>query len=69
MSPTLSALRVYATANTAPRDAVACRPTHPLDFAPTALQPLIRSNGVTDRRRKEGEDGALVWSLPRNDVS
>ena len=25
----------------------------PLDFAPTALQPLIRHNGVTDRRRWE----------------
>ena len=48
-SPTRSALRVYRE----PR-AAACRPTHPLDFAPTALQPLIRRNGVTDRRRWEG---------------
>ena len=31
----------------------ACRPDAPLDFAPTALQPLIRHNGETDRRRWE----------------
>ena len=47
-SPTRSALRVYRE-----HRAAACRPTHPLDFAPTALQPLIRRNGVTDRRRWE----------------
>ena len=48
-SPTLSALRVYREHRAAgrrglPHDA-------PLDFAPAALQPLIRRDSVTDRRR------------------
>ena len=42
-SPTLSALR----------NAAASRPTHRSTVAPTALHPLIRGNGVTDRRRWE----------------
>ncbi len=50
-SPTLAALRAYREHRAAgrrglPRDA-------PLDFAPKALQPLIRHDGVTDRRRWE----------------
>ena len=51
MSPTLSALRVYREHRAAGRRSLP--PDAPLDFAPTALQPLIRSNGVTDRRRWE----------------
>ena len=50
-SPTLSALRAYREHRAAGRRGV---PPHaPLDFAPAALQPLIRHNGVTDRRRWE----------------
>ena len=48
-SPTLAALRVYREHRAAGRRGVP--PDAPLDFAPTALQPLIRHNGVTDRRR------------------
>ncbi len=48
-SPTLSALRAYREHRAAGRRGV---PPHaPLDFAPAALQPLIRHDGVTDRRR------------------
>ena len=50
-SPTLSALRAYRE-----HRAAGCRGLPPdvsLDFAPPALQPLIRRNGVTDRRRCE----------------
>ena len=46
-SPTLSELRAYRERRGLPPDA-------PLDFAhfaPMVLQPLIRHNGVTDRRR------------------
>ena len=50
-SPTLAALRVYREHRAAGRRGVP--PDAPLDFAPTALQPLIRHNGVTDRRRWE----------------
>ena len=50
-SPTLSALRAYHE-----HRAAGCRgvpPDAPLDFTPAALQPLIRQDGVTDRRRWE----------------
>ena len=50
-SPTLAALRVYREHRAAGRRGVP--PDAPLDFAPTALQPLIRHDGVTDRRRWE----------------
>ena len=50
-SPTLSALRVYREHRAAGRRGVP--PDAPLDFAPAALQPLIRRDGVTDRRRWE----------------
>ena len=46
-SPTLAALRVYREHRAAGRRSL------PLDFAPTALEPLIRRNGVIDRRRWE----------------
>ena len=50
-SPTLAALRAYREHRAAGRRGV---PPHaPLDFAPAALQPLIRHDGVTDRRRWE----------------
>ena len=50
-SATLSALRAYCEHREAGRRGV---PPHaPLDFAPAALQPLIRHDGVTDRRRWE----------------
>ena len=50
-SPTLSALRAYREHRAAGRRGA---PPHaPLDFAPAALQPLIRHDGVTDRRRWE----------------
>ena len=52
VSPTLSALRVYREHRAAGRRGLPS--DAPLDFAPTALQPLIRRNGVTDpsvRRR------------------
>ena len=43
------ALRAYREHHAAGRRGV---PPHaPLDFAPAALQPLIRHDGVTDRRR------------------
>ena len=51
VSPTLSALRVYRDHRAAGRRGLP--PDAPLDFAPAALQPLIRHNGVTDRRRWE----------------
>ena len=51
VSPTLSALPVYREHPAAGRRALP--PDAPLDFAATALQPLIRHNGVTDRRRWE----------------
>ena len=51
VSPTLAALRVSREHRAAGRRGVP--PDAPLDFAPTVLQPLIRSNGVTDRRRWE----------------
>ena len=50
-SPTLAALRVYREHRAAGRRGVP--PDAPLDFAPPALQPLIRRDGVTDRRRWE----------------
>ena len=50
-SPTLSALRAYREHRAAGRRGLP--PEASLDFAPTALQPLIRRNGVTDRRRWE----------------
>ena len=50
-SPTLSALRAYREHRAAGRRGV---PPHvSLDFAPATLQPLIRHDGVTDRRRWE----------------
>ena len=50
-SPTLSTLRAYREHRATGRRGV---PPHaPLDFAPAALQPLIRHDGVTDRRRWE----------------
>ena len=51
VSPTLSAVRLYRAHRAAGRRGVP--PDAPLDFAPTALQPLIRHNGETDRRRWE----------------
>ena len=50
-SPTLSALRAYREHRAAGRRGAP--PDAPLDFAPAALQPLIRRDGVTDRRRWE----------------
>ena len=50
-SPTLSALRAYRKHRAAGRRGLP--PDVSLDFAPPALQPLIRRNGVTDRRRWE----------------
>ena len=50
-SPTLAALRVYREHRAAGRRGVP--PDAPLDFAPKALQPLIRRECVTDRRRWE----------------
>ena len=50
-SPTLAALRAYREHRAAGRRGVP--PDAPLDFAPPALQPLIRRDGVTDRRRWE----------------
>ena len=50
-SSTLSALRAYREHRAdGPRGVP---PDAPLDFAPAALQPLIRHDGVTDRRRWE----------------
>ena len=51
VSPTLSALRVHREHRAAGRRGLP--PDAPLDFVSTALQPLIRRNGVTDRRRWE----------------
>ena len=50
-SPTLSALRAYREHRAAGRRGLP--PDVSIDFAPPALQPLIRRNGVTDRRRWE----------------
>ena len=50
-SPPLSALWAYREHRAAGRRGVP--PDAPLDFAPAALQPLIRQDGVTDRRRWE----------------
>ena len=50
-SPTLAALRVYREHRAAGRRGLP--PDAPLGFAPAALQPLIRRDGVTDRRRWE----------------
>ena len=49
VSPTLSAGRLSRAHRAAGRRGVP--PDAPLDFAPTALQPLIRHTGETDRRR------------------
>ena len=51
VSPTLSAGRLSRAHRAAGRRGVP--PDAPLDFAPTALQPLIHHNGETDRRRWE----------------
>ena len=51
VSPTLSAVRLSREHRAAGRRGVP--PDAPLDFAPTARQPLIRHNGETDRRRWE----------------
>ena len=51
VSPTLSAVRLYRAHRAAGRRGVPS--DAPLDFAPTALQPLINHNGETDRRRWE----------------
>ena len=48
-SPTRAARRVSREHRAAGRRGLP--PDAPRDFAPTARQPLIRSNGVTDRRR------------------
>ena len=45
--------RCGPTANTGRPGAASVPPDAPLDFAPAALQPLIRHDGVTDRRRWE----------------
>ena len=50
-SPTLSALRAYREHRASGRGGLP--PDASIDFAPPALQPLIRHNGVTDRRRWE----------------
>ena len=50
-SPTLSALRAHREHRAAGRRGLP--PDVSLDFAPTALQPLIRRDGATDRRRWE----------------
>ena len=50
-SPTLAALRAYREHRAAGRRGLP--PDVSIDFAPPALQPLIRHNGVTDRRRWE----------------
>ena len=50
-SPTLSARRAYREHRAAGRRGPP--PDVSLDFAPPALQPLIRRNGLTDRRRWE----------------
>ena len=50
-SPTLAALRAYREHRAAGRRGRP--PDVSIDFAPPALQPLIRRNGVTDRRRWE----------------
>ena len=50
-SPTLAALRAYREHRAAARRGLP--PDVSIDFAPPALQPLIRHNGETDRRRWE----------------
>ena len=50
-SPTLEALRVYRQDRAARRRTLAA--DTPIDFAPKALEPLIRLNGQVDRRRRE----------------
>ena len=50
-SPTLAALPSYREHRAAGRRGVP--PDAPLDFAPPALQPLLRRDGVTDRRRHD----------------
>ena len=50
-SPTLAALRAYREHRAAGRRGLP--PDVSIDFAPPALQPLIRHNGETDRRRWE----------------
>ena len=50
-SPTLEALRVYRQGRAARRRTLPA--DTPLDFAPKALEPLIRQNGQVDRRRWE----------------
>ena len=50
-SPTLEALRVYREGRAAKRRILPA--DTPLDFAPKALEPLIRQNGQVDRRRWE----------------
>lgn len=51
VSPTLEALRVYREGRAAKRRTLP--DDTPLDFAPKALEPLIRQNGQVDRRRWE----------------
>ena len=50
-SPTLEALRLYRAGRTAKRRTLPA--DTPLDFAPKALETLIRQNGQVDRRRWE----------------
>ena len=50
-SPTLAALRVYCEHRAAGRRSLPS--DTPIDFAPPALEPLIRRNGVIDRQRWE----------------
>ena len=50
-SPTLAALRVYFEHRAAGRRSLPS--DTPIDFAPTALEPLIRRNGAIDRHRWE----------------
>ena len=63
-SATLSALRAYREHRAAGRRGLP--PEAPLDFAPAALQPLIRHNGVTDRRRWESALFLKVRDVPWN---
>ena len=50
-SPTLAALQVYCEYRAAGQRSVP--PNAPLDFVPATLEPLIRRDGVIDRRRWE----------------
>ena len=61
-SPTLSALRAYREHRAAGRRGLP--PDASIDFAPPALQPLIRRNGVTDRRRWE----SALFLKVRNEI-